>query len=95
MKTPREIAAEAGIEWIGQIGQVSAAALEAIPRPLAYRYSVMPLELEDKRLRVALANPFDFDVIDALSKELRYEVEPVVAPSGEIVRALIHYYGEL
>ncbi len=95
MKTPREIAAEAGIESIERIGHVPADAIEAVPRSLAFRYSVMPLGLEDERLKVALADPFDFDVVEALGKELHYEVEPVVASSGEIARALTHYYGEL
>ena len=95
MKTPRELAFEAGVEWIERIDAVPANAVDAMRRQIAYRYSAMPLGLVDKTLRVALSDPFNFDVIDGLCKELRYDVEPVLAPAGGIARAITRYYGEL
>jgi len=60
-------------------------AVKAVPRNLAFRLEVMPIYLEGRHLRVALADPFNFDAIDTLSKELRYDIDPVVAPEDQIL----------
>jgi type IV pilus assembly protein PilB len=86
-------AAEAGVDLVDKIEAVSEEAVKAVPRQLAYRLSAMPLHLEGRHLRVALTDPFDFDAIDTLSKELKYEIETVVAPADQIELALKRHYG--
>jgi type IV pilus assembly protein PilB len=95
MKDPRELAREAGVDFVEKIDEVPALAVEAVSRDLATRLSVMPIKVEGRKLQVALADPFNFDVIDTLSKELKFDIELAVAPPDQIARALRRYYGEL
>jgi general secretion pathway protein E/type IV pilus assembly protein PilB len=89
----RTTAAEAGVEFIEKIETVPDEAVKAVPRHLAHRLVVMPVQLEGRHLRVALADPFNFDAIDTLSKELRFDIDIVVAPAEEIDNALKRHYG--
>ena len=86
-------ASEAGVDLVEKIETVSDDAINAVPRQLAYRLSAMPLSIEGKHLKVALTDPFDFDAIDTLAKELRYEIDTVVAPADQIELALKRHYG--
>jgi type IV pilus assembly protein PilB len=90
----RTMAAEAGVDVQEKIEIVPDEAVKAVPRALAFRLSVMPLHLEGRHLRVALTDPFDFDAIDTLSKELRqFDIDHVVSPPEEIEQALTRHYG--
>jgi type IV pilus assembly protein PilB len=89
----RTTAAEAGVDLMEKIDAVPEEAVKAVPRQLAYRLAVMPLHLDGRHLRVALTDPFNFDAIDTLSKELRFEIDLVVAPAEQIELALKRYYG--
>jgi type IV pilus assembly protein PilB len=95
--TPLDIlsttAAEAGLDLVPTIDAVSDDVVSAVPRNLAHRLGIMPLSLDGRHLRVALSDPFNFDAIDTLSKELRYEIDPVVAPADQIAIAISRYYG--
>jgi type IV pilus assembly protein PilB len=95
--TPLDIlqttASEAGVDLMDKIEAVPDEAVKAVPRQLAYRLAVMPISLEGRHLRVALADPFNFDALDTLSKELRFEIDPVVAPAEQIELALKRHYG--
>ena len=95
--TPLDIlkatATEAGVDVQEKIETVPDEAVKAVPGGLAFRLSVMPLNLEGRHLRVALADPFNFDAIDTLSKELRYDIDPVVSPPDQIEQALKRHYG--
>jgi general secretion pathway protein E/type IV pilus assembly protein PilB len=86
-------AAEAGVDLVEKIEAVPEEAVNAVPRQLAFRLSVMPLSLEGRHLRIALTDPFNFDAIDTLSKELRYEIDTVVAPADQIETAIKRHYG--
>jgi type IV pilus assembly protein PilB len=87
-------AAEAGVDLVEHIEAVPEEAVNALPRQLAQRLSVMPLSLEDGRLRVALSDPFNFDAIDTLIKQLpRYEIDTVIAPAEQIEQAIRRHYG--
>ena len=87
-------AEEAGVDVQDKIENVPDEAIKAVPGQLAFRLSVMPLNLEGRHLRVALADPFNFDAIDTLRVELkRYEIDPVVAPQDQIEQALKRHYG--
>jgi general secretion pathway protein E/type IV pilus assembly protein PilB len=87
-------AAEAGVDVQEKIENISEDAVKAVPGGLAFRLEVMPLDLKGRHLRVALADPFNFDAIDTLRVELqRYEIDPVVAPQDQIQTALKRHYG--
>jgi type IV pilus assembly protein PilB len=86
-------ATEAGVDVLDKIELVPEEAVKAVPRQLAHRLLVMPLSLEGRHLRVALTDPFNFDAIDTLSKELRFDIDIVVSPAEQIDLALKRHYG--
>jgi general secretion pathway protein E/type IV pilus assembly protein PilB len=89
----RTTAMEAGVDVIEKIDLVPDEAVKAVPRQLAQRLSAMPLNLEGRHLRVALTDPFNFDAVDTLTKELRLDIDVVVAPADQIEFALKRHYG--
>ncbi len=90
----RTTAAEAGLDVQESIEAVPADAVSAVPRQLAHRLGVMPLSLDGRHLRVALNDPFNFDAIDTLAKELRLDVDAVVSPADQIETAFKRHYGD-
>jgi general secretion pathway protein E/type IV pilus assembly protein PilB len=68
--------------------------LDAIPRHVAKRYRVMPLEVSDSGIIVAITDPSDLDTIDSLQHLLkRGSFEYRVASDEQIDAALNRYYG--
>jgi type II secretory ATPase GspE/PulE/Tfp pilus assembly ATPase PilB-like protein len=69
-------------------------ALARLPRALAFRYDALPLSLTDGVLSVALADPADATVVDALRAATRLRVRPL-AMAREAIRENLHAaYGE-
>ena len=64
-----------------------------ISRPFARRHRMIPLAMHDGKLRVALANPFDMEGIDAYRRMAGRDLELVVASEPEIMKALTEFYG--
>ncbi len=64
-----------------------------ISRPFARRHRMIPLAMLDGKLRVALANPFDMEGIDAYRRMAGRDLELVVASEPEIMKALTEFYG--
>jgi type II secretion system protein E len=64
------------------------AAVGLVPREFALQRQALPLSIEDGTLVVALANPLDLQLVDDLRLATGMAVRPVVAPPGEIRRAL-------
>jgi type IV pilus assembly protein PilB len=93
----RTTASEAGLEMVEHIENVSEEVVNSVPKHLAQRLSLMPLSVEGHHIRVAVADPFNFDAIDTLNKEKggRFEIEPVIAPESEIHSAIKRHYGSV
>jgi type IV pilus assembly protein PilB len=94
----RTTATEAGLDVVEHIEAVPEDVVKAVPKHLVHRLGVMPISLDGQHLRVALADPFNFDAIDTLSKERelrRFDIEPVVSPLEEINAAIKRHYGSL
>ncbi|MEM8996160.1 MAG: ATPase, T2SS/T4P/T4SS family, partial [Acidobacteriota bacterium] len=64
-----------------------------ISRPFARRHRMIPLAMVERRLRVALSNPFDMEGIDNFKRMVGRDLELVVASEPEITRALTEFYG--
>ncbi|MEM1207456.1 MAG: ATPase, T2SS/T4P/T4SS family, partial [Acidobacteriota bacterium] len=64
-----------------------------ISRPFARRHRMIPLEMSNGRLKVALANPFDMEGIDAFKRLAGREVDLAVASEPEVLRCLTEFYG--
>lgn len=64
-----------------------------IPESVARENVVIPIALIDERLRVAMSNALDLDVIDKLRFMTNRDVDPVVAPKEAIQTAINRHYG--
>jgi general secretion pathway protein E len=64
-----------------------------ISRPFAKRHRMLPLEMEDGRLRVACADPFDLESIDSFRRIVERDIELVVASEPDILKAINEFYG--
>jgi len=68
-------------------------ARERITTKVAFQYFVMPVKFEDGALQVAVSDPFDRELINAVQFNARCPVSFALAPRREIDKALKKYYG--
>jgi general secretion pathway protein E len=91
----RAIAADANLESV----RIDTLALDAdlieskISRPFAKRHRMIPLSMTNGKLRVACANPFDIEGIDAFRRIAGRDLQLVVASEPDILRAITEFYG--
>lgn len=89
------LANQAGVTRIDlQAYQIDPAALELIPLPFARKHKILPLSLNNGRIQVAMANPFDVKVIDEVRSISKSQVEVLVASENEIIKFLDELYEE-
>ena len=72
--------------------------LSLVPHEIAQFHKLVPLSLMDddqKRLRVAMANPWNIEAIDWVQRETRRRVEPLLASEAAIGRALKRAYHDV
>jgi general secretion pathway protein E/type IV pilus assembly protein PilB len=67
--------------------------ISSVPRHVAKRYRAVPVAKHDHTVVIALADPSDLDVIDALQRTVNADVELRVAVDEDIDAALNKYYG--
>ncbi len=67
--------------------------LSLMSEETARRYRVLPIRVQDNRLTVAMADPFDFYTIDHLAMTTKMEIDPVITTQEGLERALDRYYG--
>lgn len=72
--------------------RVSAEALEVVPFELANRYKVIPLEVDDSEVELAVFDPLDMDAVDSISHVIKRSITCRVAPLEEIEKAIHQYY---
>ncbi len=64
-----------------------------ISTKVAFQYSVLPTAFEDGTLQVAVSNPFDTAMLNAVRFDARGPVQFALATKVEIEKALKRYYG--
>ena len=64
-----------------------------VSRPFAKRHRMIPLDMANGRLRVALANPYDIEGIDSFKRIAGRDVQFVVASEPDVLKALTEFYG--
>jgi type II secretory ATPase GspE/PulE/Tfp pilus assembly ATPase PilB-like protein len=69
-------------------------ALARVPRALAFRHDVLPLNVVDGVLVVAIPDPDDADVLDALRTATRMRIRPLPMARDAIRESLRSAYGE-
>ena len=68
--------------------------IKMVPRDVAQKYQVLPLEIQQGRLLVAIDDPFNREAIDTLQFISNMHLQLVVAASEDITNAITHYYDE-
>ncbi|MFC2052300.1 GspE/PulE family protein [Chloroflexota bacterium] len=59
-------------------------AVQLIPEPLARKYGVIPIDVTDGTLVVAMGNPRDIEAIEELAALTRKRIEPVLSTAQDI-----------
>jgi len=73
---------------------ISPEVLNFIPEPVARRYTLIPYDLDIKKdiLKVAMADPLDFQVIEFLEKKAGKKISAALAWEDEIKKAIEEQY---
>ena len=71
---------------------ISPEIIKLIPIDYVKKYRVVPIELNKRKLTLAMVDPTDFHAIDELSFATGYVIVPVIAPELRIVTAMEKYY---
>jgi type IV pilus assembly protein PilB len=78
-----------------KVGDVQLDCLETVREEYARSHEVMPFERQDKRLKVAMANPRDRLIVREMGQMTKLEIMPYLAPEGAIRRAQLLYKSNL
>ncbi len=73
--------------------KVPTEARNRISTKVAFQYSVLPIQIQDGVLQVAVSNPFDTAMLNAVRFDARGPVSFALATKGEIEKALKNFYG--
>lgn len=66
--------------------------LELVPYRYALEHMVIPVERDNSRVVLAMADPMDVGISDYVSSRTGLKVEYAVAPQSEILQAAHHFY---
>lgn len=82
-----------GIPFVDIVDRVpSPDALHLLSPQIAKRFKAIPLDIQDRRLLVAMANPLDVFVVDELRMSTGYEIEPMIAVEEDLFACLATHY---
>ena len=73
--------------------QLTPETLQQVPIRFIHRFNILPVERRANLLRIATADPLNFNALDDLRLLLKCDVEPLLAPSDDIQAAIKKYYG--
>jgi type IV pilus assembly protein PilB len=83
------LAAQHNMEYVDlDRNAVNTSNLSLIPDDLMRKYMILPLGLENGRLRVAVHDPLDLEMLDILRFRLHKEIRTSLAPKGRIKQLL-------
>lgn len=72
---------------------IDRAIIQKVPAKFASHYKIIPLNLENNILTIAMADPLDLRTLDDLRLLLGLEVKGVPVSESEIQKAIYKYYG--
>jgi len=64
-----------------------------LPHSFARKHLALPVHKKNGCLVVAMANPFDVEILDNIARVVHMKVKPVVSSRADIVRLLDEFYG--
>ena len=74
---------------------VDSQAVHAIPEPLALKYNILGIKLDDNILTVAVNDPLNFYGLEDVRQTSGYELRLVLTEKEPLIRAIKYYYAEL
>ena len=87
------IARELGLEYVDLLEyKINIQATTSIDESMARRYNCIPIDFEDGKLVVAMADPTNIYALDDIRLSTGYEVKPVVSAREDILNAIQRYY---
>lgn len=87
------LASDAGVPYINVLNTTpEAAAINLVSESLARKYKLLPVSVEDRTLKVAMANALDIDAIDELRRLTGFFIEAGYASEADILQMLDQYY---
>jgi hypothetical protein len=66
--------------------------LDAIKADIAKKFNIMPLDLDGKKLTVAMGDPTDLKTIDTLGFITGMQIKPVIAIESDIILSIAKHY---
>jgi type II secretion system protein E len=72
---------------------ITAETQKRISTKVAFQFTVIPIKFENDALEVAVSNPFDTALLNAVQFDAQCAVQFALAPKDEIEKALKRYYG--
>ena len=75
-----------------QLEDIPSNIIKLIPRDIAEQYRVIPLQLDNRKLTLVMANPSDLKAIDEIAFRTGYVIRPAVAAEVRLILALETYY---
>jgi type II secretory ATPase GspE/PulE/Tfp pilus assembly ATPase PilB-like protein len=89
------LASQAGVEQVDLTGlRVSDAVRALLEESFCRKHKLLPLELRDGTIRVAMSNSFDVMAVDAVSELTGLPVEVVAASEPAVLESLDRVYGD-
>ncbi|MBU1862776.1 MAG: Flp pilus assembly complex ATPase component TadA [Candidatus Omnitrophica bacterium] len=84
-----------GIEHIKNINYASVdnKCLERLPAKIATRYTIIPLSISNKKIKIAVSDPFNMHTIDDIRTILNGLIEIAIAREKDIAQAIDTCYG--
>ncbi|WP_343870477.1 GspE/PulE family protein, partial [Caenispirillum bisanense] len=90
------LAEDSGFERFDPAGtMIDPELLKMIPKEVANRYRVFPVTMQEKTVRLAMADIYDVMALDQVKRHLPAdaEIQPLVCSDTEIQQAIDQYYG--
>ena len=64
-----------------------------IPRSFAMKHLVLPIDVKNGMLTVAMADPFNLEVLDDIGMASKLRVQVVVSPKSDIIKLINEFFG--
>lgn len=91
-----QLAASWGVSYVDlKTGNVKPDALALVKEEFARQHTLVPFELENGSLKVAMCDPRDPEVLSEIQQKAGRKVVPYLAPAAAILRAHLLYKGDL
>ncbi|MFA5143636.1 MAG: ATPase, T2SS/T4P/T4SS family [Candidatus Omnitrophota bacterium] len=72
---------------------ISDKAIKGVPAKFIWHYKIIPVNIDNNILTLAVSDPFDMWPVDDLEAHLGYKVERVLSAPSDIAEAIKKYYG--